>query len=243
MKLVQDFDSPASPDEVFAALIDIERVTPCLPGAQVAEALGDGVYKGSFTARIGPTKTTMNGELRLFDVDRDAKRATLRAEGKDKGGQSKAQATIVFTVSPEGGASRVHVDTDYTIGGKLARFGRGELIENVANKILQDFSANLQELFAGEAGTAGSGASPAGGQTSVPPDAAAAQEFDRDTADGVTVTVPDSDDDGSLLRRRRFASQARPPRRAGRQSNLNIGAILLGILRDKIKKLLRRRRK
>lgn len=220
MQLVQDFDSPASPDQVWAALIDIERVTPCLPGARVAEALGDGVYNGSFTAKIGPTKTTMNGELRLTEVDENTRSATLIAEGKDNGGQSKAHATIGFTVSAVGQASRVHVDTQYTIGGRLARFGRGGLIEDVANKILADFSTNLQELLAHEHGVHDLGEPPPG-----------------DVADRPSGALEGGDQATNSQESER---RTRNPRQDEPQSNLNIGAIVFGLLRDKFRRLFRR---
>lgn len=151
MKLAQNFTVKAEPDVVWDALIDIERVAPCLPGADLTDVVDGTTYRGTFTANIGPTRTHMIGELKLSMVDADAQTATLSARGADKSGQSTVRADIAFSLTAVDGGTEVHVLSDYTIAGRLARLGRGGLIEGVANKILAEFSTRLHDLLAATA--------------------------------------------------------------------------------------------
>ncbi len=150
MKLEQAFEVQAPLDRVWAALIDIERVAPCLPGAAVTGRNDDGSYNGAFKVKIGPTSASYTGKLAMEDVDETAHTATLQAQGSDQRGQGGAKATIVSVLSETGdGATRVEVVTDYHITGRLARFGRGGMIEDISNRLLGDFAKCLQTRLAG----------------------------------------------------------------------------------------------
>lgn len=143
MKLEQSFTIDAPIDVVWETLIDVERVAPCLPGAQIEEAGEDGTYKGTFTVKLGPTTANYNGSLKMDEVDAEARRVTMSARGTDRRGQGGATATIVQTMVEEGGATRIDVLTDFTITGRLARFGRSGMIEDISNRLLRDFSSCL----------------------------------------------------------------------------------------------------
>src|SRR3954447_14878059 len=125
VKLEQSFEVDAPLERVWKALIDVEYVAPCLPGAAITGRNDEGAYTGTFTVKLGPTTAAYNGVLRIEDVDEAAHRATLHARGTDKRGQGGATATIVNTVTDAGGGTtRVDAVTDFTITGRLARFGR-----------------------------------------------------------------------------------------------------------------------
>jgi carbon monoxide dehydrogenase subunit G len=146
MKLEQSFDVAAPVETVWNALIDVERVTPCLPGAAVTGRNEDGSYSGTFTVKIGPTTASYAGRLAMENVDETARTATMRAEGTDKRGQGGAKATILSSLSPaEGNGTHVDVITDYHITGRLARFGRGGMIEDISERLLREFAQRLQE--------------------------------------------------------------------------------------------------
>jgi carbon monoxide dehydrogenase subunit G len=151
MKLEQSFTVAAPVDQVWAALIDVERVAPCLPGAEITGADEDGAYHGTFTVKLGPTTAAYNGTLRLDEVDEAAHTVVMSARGTDKRGQGGATATIRSVVAPEGDGTKVDVDTDFTITGRLARFGRGGMIEDVSRRLLGDFSSCLQQRIVTEA--------------------------------------------------------------------------------------------
>jgi carbon monoxide dehydrogenase subunit G len=144
MKLEHQFTVDAPLDRVWETLIDVQRVAPCLPGAEITEATDDGSYHGTFSVRLGPTTAAYRGQLSMEDVDATTHRAVMRASGQDKRGQGSANATIVSTMREEGGRTTVEVETDFTITGRLARFGRGGMIEDVSNRLLRDFSDCLQ---------------------------------------------------------------------------------------------------
>lgn len=150
MKLEQSFEVPAPLERVWEALVDVERVAPCLPGAAVTGRNDDGSYNGTFKVRIGPTSASYSGKLAMENIDEAAHTATMEAKGTDRRGQGGASATIVSSLSdPGNGSTRVEVVTDYHITGKLARFGRGGMIEDISNKLLGDFAKCLQTSLAG----------------------------------------------------------------------------------------------
>jgi carbon monoxide dehydrogenase subunit G len=145
VKLEHSFQVNAPLDQVWETLIDVERVAPCLPGAEITEDGEDGTYRGTFSVRLGPTTAAYRGELSMEEVDAAAHRALMRANGQDKRGQGSAKATIVSTLREEQGMTTVAVETELTITGRLARFGRGGMIEDVSNRLLRDFSDCLRE--------------------------------------------------------------------------------------------------
>ena len=149
MKLEQEFDVKAPVETVWATLIDVERVAPCLPGAEITGS-EDGVYQGNFQVKIGPTTASYRGHLEMESLDEAAHVATMKARGQDKRGQGSANATIVSSLSeiPEG--THVEVVTDFTITGTLARFGRGGMMQDIANRLLRDFAACLEQRLASE---------------------------------------------------------------------------------------------
>src|SRR5207248_1681353 len=144
MKLEQSFEVDAPLDRVWEALVDVERVAPCLPGAAVTGRNDDGSYNGTFTIKIGPTTASYTGKLEMETIDEAAHSATMQAQGSDKRGQGGAKATIVSTLSALDGRTRVEVVTDYHITGRLARFGRGGMIEDVSERLLREFASRLQ---------------------------------------------------------------------------------------------------
>jgi len=171
MKLEQSFEVAAPIDQVWAALNDLERVAPCLPGAAITEHDEDGNYHGTFQVKLGPTTAAYRGTIRIESADERKHTATLKARGTDKRGQGGASATIVNTLTEHDGATTVHADTDFTITGRLARFGRGGMMQDISNRLLRDFSTCLQSRLA-DAPTAPSGEEVARGDA--PPEAVAA---------------------------------------------------------------------
>ena len=165
--------SQAPLERVWAALIDVEQVAPCLPGAAVTGRNDDGSYNGTFKVKIGPTSAAYSGKLFMENVDEAAHTATMNASGTDKRGQGGAKATIISTVTAgPAGATTVEVVTDYHITGRLARFGRGGMIEEISNRLLGQFATSLQALLAGDGDGAADASRRHGG--GAPADASAA---------------------------------------------------------------------
>src|ERR1700744_149023 len=148
MKLEQSFEVSAPLQRVWEALIDVERVAPCLPGAAVTGRNDDGSYNGEFKVKIGPTSAAHSGKLNMESVDDDAHHATMQAAGADKRGQGGAKATIESSVEEiDADTTKVNVSTDYHITGRLARFGRGGMIEEISNRLLREFAERLQAML------------------------------------------------------------------------------------------------
>jgi carbon monoxide dehydrogenase subunit G len=163
MKLEQSFEVAAPIDEVWTALNDLERVAPCLPGAAITDHDEDGTYHGEFQVKLGPTTAAYRGTIKIESADEATHTATLKAKGTDKRGQGGASATIVNTLSEHDGGTRVEAVTDFTITGRLARFGRGGMMEDISNRMMRDFATCLSTRLA-DAPTAPSGEEVAKGE-------------------------------------------------------------------------------
>jgi uncharacterized protein len=183
MKLEQSFTVNAPVEQVWAALVDVERVAPCLPGAEITGQSPDGGYEGTFTVKLGPATAAYRGSLKMESLDEAARTATMSAKGTDKRGQGGATASIVSTMREEGDATHVEVVTDFTITGRLARFGRGGMIEDISKRLMRDFAQCLESTLGAEPSAAVAAASepehaeaavaPAAGAAAEPPPAAA----------------------------------------------------------------------
>ena len=185
MKLEQSFTVKAPIDEVWAALTDVPRVAPCLPGAEITEASDDGTYQGNFQVKLGPTTAAYRGTLKMESLDEQGHVATMSGIGQDKRGQGSAKASIVSTMTESGGETTVDVVTDFTITGRLARFGRGGMIKDISNRLLRDFADCLQQDIE-------SGGAPA------PATAAASTPSAGATASAATAPAPSRDGQASV---------------------------------------------
>lgn len=170
MKMEQSFEVQAPLAQVWDALIDLERVAPCLPGASITGHDEDGTYHGTFSVKLGPMTAAYNGTVKIEEVDETAHRATLKARGTDKRGQGGASATIVNTLSEHDGGTKVDSVTDFNITGRLAQFGRGGIMEDVSNRLMRDFATCLSSRL----GEPAAAAAPAGGEETGAPTAPAA---------------------------------------------------------------------
>jgi uncharacterized protein len=170
MKMEQSFEVKAPIEQVWTALIDLERVAPCLPGAAITGHDADGTYHGEFQVKLGPTTASYRGTVKIESSDSEAHTATLAARGSDKRGQGGASATIFNTLHEVEGGTRVDAVTDFTITGRLASFGRGGMMQDISNRLLRDFADCLQQRL---------GAEPTGGLTT---DEAAASAGAGETA-------------------------------------------------------------
>jgi carbon monoxide dehydrogenase subunit G len=143
VRIEQSFTVAVPVAEVWSALIDVERVAPCLPGAEITGS-DDGAFHGLFTVKIGPTTAKYRGTLEMQNVDEAARTARMKARGSDTRGQGGASAEIASTLSEEGDGTRIDVVTDLTISGRLARFGRGGMIEDISQQLMAEFATCLQ---------------------------------------------------------------------------------------------------
>ncbi len=144
MELTNEFEVAVPVERAWAVLTDLERIAPCLPGAQLREVQGD-EYRGSVKIKVGPITTSYEGVIRISELDVVAHRAVLKAEGRETRGQGNVASVITATLFPTSAGTKVVVMTDLTITGKVAQFGRGVLAD-VSAKLLDQFVVNLESM-------------------------------------------------------------------------------------------------
>lgn len=143
MELINEFDVSVPIDTAWSVLTDVERIAPCLPGAQLQEIEGE-EYRGIVKVKVGPITAQYKGRATFLEMDSDAHRLVLDAAGRDTRGAGNASAIITAQLEASGSGTHVTVTTDLTVTGKVAQFGRGVLAD-VSAKILTQFVDNLEQ--------------------------------------------------------------------------------------------------
>ena len=168
MDLNHEFTVNVPVAEAWAILTDLERIAPCLPGAQLTEVEGD-TYRGQVKIKVGPILAQFKGQASFVSRDDVAHKASLKGEGRDTTGKGNASAIItaeLTSVTPTSTKCSVH--TDLTISGKVAQFGRGALAD-VSDKLLAQFSENLNQLISAAPATPPAPSAPVVAETSPAP--------------------------------------------------------------------------
>ena len=163
MQLENSFEVGATPERVFAYLIDVNRVVGCVPGAELSEVVDPTTFKGKVKIKVGPITVSYAGTARITDRDDAKHSATLEAEGRETSGPGSARAKAYMSVEAGGTGSVVKIVTDYTVAGRIAQFGRGGM-EDVSRRIVNDMAACIKaNLEAAETAAAADtpGAAPA----------------------------------------------------------------------------------
>jgi carbon monoxide dehydrogenase subunit G len=146
VELNNDFEVSAPVDLVWSVLTDVERIAPCLPGAQLLEIEGD-EFRGVVKIKVGPITAQYKGAASFVERDDAGYRAVLRAEGRDTRGAGNAAADITAELEATEVGTKVTVTTDLTVTGKVAQFGRG-VMADVSKKLMGQFADNLSDLMA-----------------------------------------------------------------------------------------------
>jgi len=142
MELSNEFVVTAPIAATWAILTDLERIAPCLPGAQLDEVEGD-EYRGTVKVKVGPITSQYKGTATFVSLDEVNHKAVLRATGRDTRGQGNATATVTASLSEEGDKTKVSVVTELDITGKVAQFGRG-MLADISTKLLGQFAERLE---------------------------------------------------------------------------------------------------
>ena len=149
MDLNHEFTVSVPVDEAWNILTDVERIAPCLPGAELQEVEGD-TYRGVVKVKVGPIQAQFKGQASFVERDDAGHRAVLKGEGRDTGGKGNASALITAKMEAvSAGETKVNVSTDLTITGKVAQFGRGAMAD-ISDKLLSQFVENLNVLIASQ---------------------------------------------------------------------------------------------
>ena len=151
MQLEHQVSVPAPIDVVWGALLDPERVAPCMPGATLTGVDGDS-FTGTMKVKLGPIVLLYKGTGTFTERDEQARRAVLKAAAKDSRGNGTVNATVTITLAQEGDQTSGTVVTDLSITGRPAQFGRG-MIADVGGKILEQFASCLSDKLGAPAAT------------------------------------------------------------------------------------------
>ena len=138
MRIESSFSVAASPDRVFAYLLEVNEVVGCLPGAELSEMVDSQTFRGKLKIKVGAVQVTYQGTARIVDMVEDDTQATVTidGEGREIGGQGSVRAKLFLTVTAtDDGGSTVSLDSDLTVTGRVAQFGRG-VIEDVSRRLM-----------------------------------------------------------------------------------------------------------
>jgi carbon monoxide dehydrogenase subunit G len=139
------FEVPLPPAEAWPVLMDIKRIAPCMPGAELTEVVDDKTYKGKIGVRLGPVSLTFAGTVAFEEIDNANHSARVKAQGTDAKGRGGANATASFRLEPVASGSKVLVHTDLALSGSVAPYGRGVgMIQATAAQIINQFANNLK---------------------------------------------------------------------------------------------------
>lgn len=175
MKFDNSFNVSLPPAEAWIVLMDVERIAPCMPGATLTEVVDEKNFKGTVSVRLGPVALTFEGVAGFENVDEVAQTAEVKAKGKDPKGRGGANAAVTFSIEPIDAGSRVLIETDLTLSGSVAQYGRGVgMIQSVASQLIGQFAKALEdEIAKDKAASVGEhlevSASPAPEATAEPP--------------------------------------------------------------------------
>ncbi len=174
MEIKNEFEVPAPIEDVWRYLLDVDKVAPCMPGAQLTETIDDHNWKGRVNMKFGPVALSFAGTVTMQDRDDAAHRVVLHASGMEQRGKGAANATVTSNLEPVGDGTMVRMSADVTLTGAVAQLSRG-LLPDVSAKLTQQFANCLRTNMAAEAAT--SSAPEAGeaspGQVTAPAKAAA----------------------------------------------------------------------
>src|SRR5262245_5862736 len=146
MKIANEFTVSAPIEEAWDVLTDLEQVIPLMPGAQMTGREGDDVL-GKVRVKVGPVTSEFSGKVHFVEQNRDEHRAVIDGKGKESRGTGNAAATVTAQLYDAGDHTRVTVDTDLKVVGKLAQFGSG-MLQQVSEKLLGEFVASLEAKLA-----------------------------------------------------------------------------------------------
>jgi carbon monoxide dehydrogenase subunit G len=161
MEFDNSFEVPLPPPEAWKVLLDIKRVAPCMPGAELTEVVDENTYKGKINVRLGPVALTFAGVVKFEHIDAANYTARVAAQGTDAKGRGGANAASVFRLEPVGGGSKVLVHTNLALSGAVAQYGRGVgIIQATAAQLMNQFATRLKDQLAQDRSSAPAPAQP-----------------------------------------------------------------------------------
>lgn len=147
MLIENSFEVPAPIDRVWRYLLDVEKVVPCMPGAELTETVDENNWKGKVALKLGPVSLSFAGQVSMEERDETAHRAVMKATGMEQRGKGAASATITSTLEQTGEGTSVLIVQDLKVSGQAAQFSRG-MMKDVSSKLTQEFADCLKANMA-----------------------------------------------------------------------------------------------
>jgi len=149
MQFENRFDVDAPLDDVWEAVLDVERVAPTVPGAKVLERTSDTNYKVAIKVKVGPMSMTYKGDVEIVERDDAQHRAVMRARAKESRGQGTADADVTMVLDGSNGHTNAVITTDVDLSGKVATMGQG-VLQDVSGRLVETFAKNLADMLEGK---------------------------------------------------------------------------------------------
>jgi uncharacterized protein len=147
MRLENSFEVPAAPEKAWELLMDVPRVVPCMPGAELTEVVDDSNWKAKMNVKLGPMALAFATDVNRDLADQAARRVRLAANAREMRGRGAVRATIESTLVSADGGTRVEIVTDLSLSGPVAQYGRG-MVEDVSSQLVGRFAQCLQSQLA-----------------------------------------------------------------------------------------------
>ena len=223
MEFQNDFDVNAPLEQVWATMLDVERVAPCVPGAQVLERTGDDSYKVGIKVKVGPVQMQYRGDVEIVEKDESAHSAVMSAKAREARGQGTANANVRMQLSGNGDTTHGSMTTEVQLSGRAAAMGQG-VIKDVSAKLVDQFAANLATMLGG--GGAGA-AEAASGQTAAEQTAESGQTAEAE------AEAPGEPPSPAAAEAPKAPPAAAPPPQS--DDALDVGALGTSIVLDRLK--------
>jgi carbon monoxide dehydrogenase subunit G len=166
LEIKNEFVVPADLDTTWDLLLDVERIVPCVSGAELTEIVDETTWKGKMAVKLGPIRLSFAGQVHLEERDKPNGRVQLRAKGQETRGKGNAQASVTSVLEPQQGTTKVSITTDLKLSGPVAQYGRG-MLQDVSSKMVDDFADCIAAKLspASEGNSAGEATATAQGKT------------------------------------------------------------------------------
>jgi uncharacterized protein len=185
MEFENEFDVQAPLDEVWNTMLDVQRVAPCVPGAEVLERTGEDAYSVGIKVKVGPVSMQYKGQVEIVSKDPEAHRAVMSARARESRGQGTATAQVEMLLSGDNGSTHGKLATEVALSGRAAAMGQS-VIQDVSAKIVDQFAQNLAAMLSGAGAAPAPEAAPAAASE---PAAAAPQAQAPPTAGGEGLDI------------------------------------------------------
>lgn len=143
MKFTQRSTLAVERERLWEFLMDVPRVGRCIPGVEGIEPVTDSGYRGQLRVQVGPIRLSLEGTITIEERDREAWRASMRAEASDRKAAGGIRARITMELRPATAGTELSVETDLSVLGKIGEFGQ-PIIRKKADSLMQEFAANVE---------------------------------------------------------------------------------------------------